>query len=188
MIRENTLTTATHWEKPLVSEVAEVLNLLREYGYESATLVKLTGLSERKLCDWTARYKKEPHEVSTIPYPCWCFLAALVGHPNIQNNGEAYSVDARKFMRAFKPDAFLPANTFAKPTSKQLQRVIGEETFTKLSVADLADIFNWKPGQFQENLDKGNLPFLNWSLILMYMGFNIQKMILVGLDSELKLS
>lgn len=188
MIRENTLTTANNWTKPFVSEVAEVLNLLREYGYESATLVKLTGLSEGKLCDWTARYKKEPDEVSTIPYPCWCFLLALVGHPNIQNNGSPLSVDARKVMRAFKPNAFLPANKFVKPTSVQLRRIIGEETFTKVSVSDLATIFNWKPGQFQDNLDKGNLPFLNWCLILMYMGFNIQKMVLTGLDTELKLN
>ncbi|CAG22859.1 MULTISPECIES: hypothetical protein [Photobacterium] len=185
MIRENTFTPVNNWTKPFVSEVAEVLALLREYGYESAKLVKLTGISERRFCDWTAGYKKEPYEVSYIPYTCWCFLVALVGRPNINNRGDALSVDVRKVLSAFDRNAFLPASKFVSPSRLQLNRVVGEGVFTGLTFTDLAESFNWRLDHFEDNLEKNNIPFLNWCLILMYLGLDIQKMILTDLDEEL---
>ncbi|MDO6497074.1 hypothetical protein [Photobacterium sanguinicancri] len=188
MIRENTLVPASQWAKPFVSEVAEIINQLKEYGYDSATLAHLTGLQEKKLSDWMSRYKREPDNVSEIPYPCWCFLAALVGRPNIQNNGQPIDVDARKVMRAFKPTAFKNKNAFEMPTEKEFKRIIGDNTFTGITVESLCEAFQWKPAQLSMSLEESTLPFLNWCLILMLCGFNIQKMLLTEHDGEIMLN
>ncbi|MGF1736169.1 hypothetical protein [Photobacterium satsumensis] len=187
MIRDVTLAPANQWKKPFVSEVAEIINLLKEYGYDGATLARLTGLQEKKLSDWMSRYKREPENMSDIPYPCWCFLAALVGRPNIQNNGQPLEVDARKVMRAFKPTAFKSKSAFEMPTEKEFKRVIGDNTFTGITIDSLSDTFQWKPAQLAESLEKGTLPFLNWCLILMLCGFNVQKMLLNQHDGDISL-
>lgn len=187
MIRETTLAPASLWAKPFVSEVAEIINLLKEYGYDSATLARLTGLQEKKLSDWVSRYKREPENISDIPYPCWCFLAALAGRPNIQNSGQPIDVDARKVMRAFKPTAFKNKSVFEMPSEKEFKRIIGDNTFTGITVESLCDTFQWKPTQLSESLEKRTLPFLNWCLILMLCGFNIQKMLLTQHEGEITL-
>lgn len=185
MIRESALLPASQWSKPLVSEVAEIINLLKDYGYDAATLARLTGMQEKKMSDWMSRYKREPENVSEIPYPCWCFLAALAGRPNIQNNGKPIEVDARKVMRAFKPTAFRNHTAFEMPTEKEFKRVIGDNTFTGITIDSLCDAFLWKPAQLATSLEKGTLPFLNWCLILMLCGFNIQKMLLNQHDGDI---
>ncbi|PSW21188.1 hypothetical protein C9I98_04345 [Photobacterium sanctipauli] len=188
MIREATFESSSRWSKPFVSEVAEIINLLKEYGYDGATLARLTGLQEKKISDWMSRYKREPEIVSNIPYPCWCFLAALAGRPNIQNSGQPIEVDARKVMRAFKPTAFKNCSAFEMPSEKEFKRVIGENTFTGITIDSLCDAFQWKPAQLAESLTKGTLPFLNWCLILMLCGFNVQKMLLNQHEGEISLN
>ncbi|MGF1685704.1 hypothetical protein L4C36_03305 [Photobacterium japonica] len=187
MIREITLTPASQWAKPFVSEVAEIINLLKEYGYDSATLALLTGLQEKKISDWMSRYKREPENRSDIPYPCWCFLTALVGRPNIQNNGQPIDVDAKKVMRAFKPTAFKNQAMFEMPSEKEFKRVIGDNTFTGITIEGLSETFLWKPAQLATSLENGTLPFLNWCLILMLCGFNIQKMLLTQHEGDIVL-
>ncbi|PSW04345.1 hypothetical protein [Photobacterium lipolyticum] len=188
MIRENTFAPSNVWTKPFVSEVAEILNLLREYGYDSATLVKITAIPERKFRDWSARYKKEPFEISTIPYACWCFLAALVGRPNIQNHGRPLPADIRKILGTFNASAFRPANKFVTPSADQLREIVGDNAFTGLTISDLSASFDWNSTHFNDNLEKSNIPFLNWCLILMLLGLDIQKMILTDLDGELTIN
>ncbi|MGF1682387.1 hypothetical protein [Photobacterium minamisatsumaniensis] len=187
MIRDITFTSANQWAKPFVSEVAEIINLLKEYDYDSATLARLTGMQEKKLSAWMSRYKREPENVSDIPYPCWCFLAALAGRPNIQNDGNPIEVDAKKVMRAFKPTAFKNNSAFEMPSEKEFKRIIGDNTFTGITVENLCDTFQWKPAQLSESLEKGTLPFLNWCLILMLCGFNIQRMLLNTHEGEITL-
>ncbi|UJF17012.1 hypothetical protein L0B53_03480 [Vibrio sp. SS-MA-C1-2] len=186
MIRVSTLTPADVWSKPNVSEVAEVLALLKEYDYDLPTLVKLTGISDRRFSDWTAGYKKEPLERSNIPYTCWCFLVALVGRPNI--NGKPKNVNIPKVLSAFSRNAFLPANTYKSPSQKQLNRVVGDNAFTGLTYEELAQTFNWKQSHFDDSISKDNIPFLNFCLILMHLGLDIQKMILRDLQEELVIS
>ncbi len=187
MIRENTLLPVNQWAKPFVSEVAELINLLKDNGYDSALLASLTGIQEKKMVDWTARYKRDPDIVSTIPYPVWCFLAAIAGRPNIHTRSAPMDIDARKVMRAFKPTAFKPYSEFVMPEAKEFKRIISEKAFTGLTVEVLADAFQWKPEQCQRSLDNGKLPFVNWCLILMVCGFNVQKIVLNQHDGEIKL-
>ncbi|WP_369686442.1 hypothetical protein [Photobacterium kishitanii] len=48
MIRENVFTPFATWSKPLVSEVAEAINLLKDNGYDAKQLTLATGLQEKK--------------------------------------------------------------------------------------------------------------------------------------------
>ncbi len=188
MIRDNTFTSFDKWSKPFVSEVAELVNLLKEYGYDTKRLAQVTGLEEKNVCKWTANYKKEPLEPSSIPYPCWCFLAALVGKTNIQTNGQAIHVDNIKtVLHLFKPTAFTPKNKFQCPTVDQFNKLIDSGLFEAMSVDNLTALFNWNLTSFREGLEKGNLPFLNWCLIIMMLNINIQKMVLKDLEEELTL-
>ncbi|WP_413111513.1 hypothetical protein [Thaumasiovibrio sp. DFM-14] len=187
MIRENTFSPAHRWSKPFVSEVAEIVNLLKDKGYEAKLLASLTGMQEKKLVDWTARYKRDPDTISTIPYPVWCFLAALIGRPNIQHIESLQPIDARKVMRAFKPTAFKPYCDFVMPEPKEFKRIISDNAFTGLTVENVAKGFLWKPEQFERSLNNAKLPYLNWCLILMVCGFNIQKMVLNQHDGEIGL-
>lgn len=187
MIRVNTFTEFNNWTKPFVSEVAEIVNLLKEYDYDTKKLAALTGLQEKNLCKWTENYKKEPYNTSTIPYPCWCFLSALVGKHNIQNNGKEISVDVRKVLSYFKPTAFVPNNKFVCPTTSQLSHLINNENYPLLTSVMISEKFNWSQSQFEESLEKGSLPFLNWCLIIMSVGLNVQKMILKDLPEDFAL-
>ncbi|WP_087018492.1 hypothetical protein [Thaumasiovibrio subtropicus] len=187
MIRETTFAPAQHWSKPFVAEVAEIINLLKEHGYDAATIARLTGLPEKKLSEWTSRYKREPEIISTVPYPVWCFLAALVNRPNIHNQGKPLEVDARKVMRAFKPTAFKNNQQFEMPNAKEFKRIIGENAFTGMTIESLCETFQWKPAQLEQSLENGRLPFLNWCLVLMLCGFNIQKMLLNAHEGEITL-
>ncbi len=188
MIREKTFTSFEQWTTPFVSEVAEIINLLKEYEYDYKKLAQATGLEEKNICKWTANYKKEPQEPSTIPYPCWCFLAALVGKNNIQTNGVAVEVDdIRTILHLFKPTAFVPKNKFVCPTPEQFAKLIDNENFKEFTTENISTLFNWNALSFKESLQNGSLPFLNWCLIIMMFNLNLQKMTLKELPEELTL-
>ncbi len=187
LIRENVFTSYENWTKPFVSEVAEIINLLKDHGYDANKLALVTGLQEKNVSSWTAKYKKEPFNVSTIPYPCWCFLAALVGRQNIAMSGEVIKVeDIRRVLRLFKPTAFGARNTFVCPTSEQFAKLIDSGLFEEMTAQNICELFNWNPSQFIESLQTGKLPFLNWCLIVMMLGINIQKMVLKDLEAPLE--
>ena len=188
LIRENVFTPFASWEKPLVSEVAEVINLLKNNGYDTKKLTLATGLKEKNISKWTAKYKKEPLEVSTIPYPCWCFISALVGQVNIATNGKVIEVEEiKQVLRLFKPSAFGTQDTFICPTSGHFAKLINSGLFEEMTTESLSELYNWSPGYFNESLRLGKMPYLNWCLILMMFGINIQKMALKNLETEVVL-
>lgn len=187
MIRENVFTSYENWTKPFVSEVAEIINLLKDHGYDAKKLALVTGLQEKNLSSWTAKYKKEPFNVSTIPYPCWCFLAALIGKQSIATNGKVIPVeDIRRVLRLFKPSAFGARNTFVCPTNEQFAKLIDSGLFEEMTAQNICELFSWNPSQFVESIQSGKLPFLNWCLIIMMLGINIQKMVLKDLEAPLE--
>ncbi|MEC6831427.1 hypothetical protein VXS06_06545 [Photobacterium toruni] len=189
MIRENVFTPFATWSKPLVSEVAEAINLLKDNGYDAKQLTLATGLQEKNICNWTAKYKKEPLDVSSIPYPCWCFIAALIGRPNIATNGKVIEVEEiKRVLRLFKPSAFGSQNTFICPTSEQFAKLIDSGLFAEMTTENIAALFNWKPENVTDSLRAGKLPYLNWCLIIMMFGINIQKMALKDLDTEITIN
>ncbi|HIF9272328.1 TPA: hypothetical protein ACX6QR_000294 [Photobacterium damselae] len=184
MIRESVFSSYDKWSKPLVSEVAEVVNLLKEHGYDSKKLALVTGLQEKNINSWTANYKKEPLDVSTIPYPCWCFLSALAGIPNISTNEKIIEVDdIRRVLRLFKPTAFGPRNIFVCPTPEQFSKLIDSGLYPEMTAENICQLHNWNPAKFIDSINTGKLPFLNWCLIIMMFGINLQKMILKDLEA-----
>lgn len=187
MVREATLVPYSRWVKPLVSEVAEVINLLKDNGYDSNQLVKVTGIQQKNVNAWTARYKNEPDNVSSIPYPCWCFLCALAGKPNIQSDGDVIEVNVRRVLSYFKPTAFRANDKFECPTSEQFSNLIDNDNYEALTTEKLSEVFHWNANTFAQGIANGALPFLNWSLIVMSLGIDIQKMILKELDGPVSL-
>ncbi|WP_028023338.1 hypothetical protein [Enterovibrio calviensis] len=187
MIRDTTLAPYSKWTKPFVSEVAEIINLLKDNGYDANQLMSVTGLQPKNVNSWTARYKNEPDNVSSIPYPCWCFLCALAGKPNIQSDGEAIQVNVRRVLSYFKPTAFRPSDVFVCPTSEQFSNLIDNENYETLTTEKLSDVFHWNAKNFAHGISQGSLPFLNWSLIVMTLGIDIQKMILKNLEGPVSI-
>ncbi len=187
MIRQSTFAPYTRWTPPLVSEVALVMSLLKKHGYDVKELARVTGLRPKNLNIWTARYKLEPDNISPIPYPCWCFLCALVGNPNIQSKGRRLNVDLEEMTSFFSPSAFKPNDAFHCPTPEQFSHLIDNENYPMLTTDFLSTFFHWHASKFTHGITHGALPFLNWSLILMAWGMDIQKMILTDLHAELNI-
>ncbi|RXJ72754.1 hypothetical protein CS022_14055 [Veronia nyctiphanis] len=187
MIRANTLVPYKSWAKPLVSEVATIIYLLKDNGYDAAQLAKVTGLQQKNINVWTARYKNEPDNLSSIPYPCWCFLCALVGKPNIQSNGDVIDVNVKKVLYYFKPTAFRSNDKFICPSQEQFSNLIDNDNYESLTTEKLSTVFNWNASNFAHGVENGSLPFLNWSLILMTLGIDIQKMILKDLEGDVSI-
>ncbi|WP_283130640.1 hypothetical protein [Enterovibrio norvegicus] len=187
MIRDTTLAPFSRWTKPFVSEVAVIINLLKDNGYDAVQLAKVTGLQPKNVNAWTARYKNEPDNLSSIPYPCWCFLCALVGKPNIQSNGDVIEVNVRKVLSYFKPTAFRPNDKFLCPTQAQFSDLIDNDNYDSLTTEKLSTVFHWNASNFSHGVANGSLPFLNWSLIVMTMGIDIQKMILKDLEGDVSI-
>ncbi|PKF50057.1 hypothetical protein [Enterovibrio nigricans] len=185
MIRESTFAPVTQWTEPTVAEVAAVFALLKDHGYDANQLASVTGLQQKNVNLWTARYRNEPDNISSIPYPCWCFLSALVGRPNIQSGGEAIQVNVRRVLSYFKPTAFRPNDKYVSPTSEQFSHLIDNENYETLTTENLSQIFDWSSKHFTFGITQGSLSFLNWSLIVMNLGIDIQKMILKDLHGDL---
>lgn len=188
MIRQSTFAPYTRWTPPLVSEVALLMNLLKNHGYDAKELARVTGLRQKNVNLWTARYKNEPDNISLIPYPCWCFLCALVGKTNIQSKGRRLNVNLEEMQSFFSPSAFMPNDQFVCPTREQFSHLIDNENYEMLTTDFLSTSFHWHASKFTHGITHGALPFLNWSLIVMAWGMDIQKMILTELQGEISLA
>jgi hypothetical protein len=168
ILSANTLTTFEKWEKPTFQDVVNVFEKL-SISDENFTL--FFGINERTYRRWTSKKTVNRLEKSTMPYGFWCVLIALSENKYIFGH-----VKKRDLSQV--PDKYICSiESFVSPSKDILTLFVGKNSITGLQRTELAKLFGWNAGHLGREFNKGSISFLNWVLLMMFCGVNINQLI-----------
>ena len=67
--------------------------------------------------------------------------------------------------------------SFTSPPKDILTLFVGKSSITGLQRTELAKLFGWNAAYLGREFNNGKISFLNWVLILLLCGVNIEKLI-----------
>lgn len=163
-----TLTTFEKWTKPTFQDVE---NIIENIDLSLEELNLKIGIDLRTLRRWISKKSDDRLEKSTIPYGVWCVLVALSEKKYIFGDIEKSNLSKipKKYICTFE--------NFESPPKEILISFVGKTSITGLTRIELCNLFGWNAAYLGREFNNGNIKYLNWLLLLVLVGVDINKLI-----------
>jgi hypothetical protein len=167
-LSKKSLTRFEDWEKPTLDDV---LTVFEKLDLADEQFTNISGIDARTVRRWTLKRTEDRKQKSTIPYVVWCILIVL-------SENKFIFADIKKRDLSKVPNQYICSfDEFVSPPKEVLTQFVGRQSITGLTRTELASIFGWHPTYLGKEFNRGKITFLNWVIILLFCGVNINILI-----------
>ncbi len=169
MINSQTYAPFNQWQPPTLKEVQHITN---KTGLEPYELCALIGINNTSMKRWRGKSAINPHVRSKIPYAVWCLIVYIakgkVIFSDVIEDADLSLVDKR-YITAL--------DEYESPPVNVMRKFVGKRSLTKLTRTPLAEIWGANPSRLLRNIAQGELPYIMWCLLLIFVGFDMREVI-----------
>ncbi len=173
MVLENNANIKNEWTKPTVNEVFQLMvEAAERYKVEDwREVCHIIGVSDRTFRRWKNKVETEPQAESMIPFWGYALL-----HSAAKGVSYLTPIEGVKW-QSIPKEYFYKPNQYQCPSKSVLTQLVGKQSITGLTREEIGQAIGISPKKLAEQINLATVSFSTWTLLLLFIGVPVDKLL-----------